>query len=218
VVHGPPGPLQPQKFVAWLHTPSQQSVLGCVGGGLGSQIHASPLGVQLLPLEDPLELPPEPLEASCPASTPLPDELPLEPPLPLLLLAPLLLALPLPEPLPLPLPLLPPLPPPVLLPLPVLSAVPSSPPSPPPPVPCPEPLDPHASMMPAAKHPSATTEGQRLLILSSYDPVRACPSSRLARKKPVSQHAIHRLGGRRVRVVEVETLRRRGPPRRVATW
>ena len=34
--HGPPAPEHPQTFVAWLHTPSQQGVLGgAVGGGFG---------------------------------------------------------------------------------------------------------------------------------------------------------------------------------------
>jgi hypothetical protein len=134
-------------------------------------MHGSPPAVQLLfPLEEPLE-PLELPDADDPASMATPEELPLEPLLPLLpplLLLPLLLVLP-PLPLPLPPPLL------LLLPL-VASAVPSSPPSPLAPVPCPEPLDPQASMTPAVRHTSATTDHPlRWVIPSSYDPLRACP-------------------------------------------
>ncbi len=168
--HGPPRALQPQVFglAAWLQTPSQQSVLGCVGGGFGSQMHGWPLVVQLPPpledpLDDPLEDPPlELLDASCPASVPVPDELPLEPPLPLLLLlAPLLLVLPLLA------PLLPPLP------LPVPSAVLSPPPPSPPPLPPAEPLEPHATpTAPAATNTRATSDDRPLRILTSYTLVR----------------------------------------------
>jgi hypothetical protein len=150
--------------VAWLQTPSQQSVFGVYGFGLGSQMHARPLAVHAMdPASDASWPPVTPvsdapvsaaaasasgLPASGPPSTVPPEELPLE--LPSIAESP------------------PPDDPPLPLPLP--STVPSTAPLSSAGAPPPEEPAPQATMAPTPSHPTASKRTARFPTLIHCTP------------------------------------------------